>query len=412
MNNLVNKKVLSLVGTFALILAWIVFAPSCANEEDVIQSPNGQVDPDDPIDPDDGLEDSDIEADKLSEYLVLKDAVKTDGSLPQAVDRGLKIDVQDTIYLIKGYPLGNRISFKHNPSQSMQGFNIHVANASYFFNVPKESNTDYITPKEGDSTSVLVLDLDIPEDEDVNYPFSVAITIQPHDGSGNPVDQFNRVVTIEDPNEPSGSCNSIMQPFQGLETPPRWRWDFTIWEQNETIVKVWAPNRKQTINSQGVGCCNESGDSYYVNEHPSCGPNSTGPGFTKVTLTREEINDYVQRIEEFMWIFDNGVFDYQGIEDKKNWDLFNTNFCTKALAYNFSFKNYGSPNDILVGTHDFTPGASKINLNLTNWQGPYRIPQSADIVYTCHTLLLITEIEGFDVFTSRYEDYSTAEFFD
>ena len=395
----------------------VVMAIACDKDPEIPEEDlQQQEDPDtqddsDSDQPKDSVPDStgELDSDTLSEYLVLKDALKMSGDLPTATDGGIKVDVSDTIYLVKGYALGNRIRFKHDPSQQIKGFNIYVGSASYFFDVPKEQNEDYIPPQEGDSTSVLVLDLDIPEDEEVDYPFSTEIVIQPHDGSGNPLDEFDRIVTIEDPDDSSSSgCNSIMQPYEGLDTPPRWRWDFTFWEQNGTIIKAWAPNRKQTINSQGVGCCTDNGNSYYVNEHPSCGANITGPGFTKVTLTREEIDDYVQRIEEYMWIYDNGVFDYQGIEDKKNWYSFDTNFCTKELAYIYSYEVYGAPNDTPVGTHDFTPGATSLNLDLPNWQGPYRMPRRTDIVYTCHVLLLTWEVEGFDIFTSRYEDYTTA----
>lgn len=349
---------------------------------------------------------SDLNPDKISEHLVLRDAIKMTGDLPVASDGGLKIDVPEMIYLIKGYPVGNRIRFQHNPMLEVKGFNIYVGSASYFFDVPAET-IDGV--KENDSVTTVVFDLDFPEDMEVDYPFTTEITIQPHDGSGNPLDEFDRTVTIEDPEDSSGGpCNSIMQPYEGLDTPPRWRWDFTMWEQNGTIINAWAPNRKQRINSQGAGCCSDSGRSYYVGEHPSCGANVTGPGFTKITLTADEINDYVQRIEEYVWFFDNGVFDAQGIEDKKNWYSFDTDFCTKELSYLYSYEVYGSLNDTPVGTHDFTPGATRINLDLQNWQGPYRMPRSADIVYTCHTLLLIWESEGIDKFTSRYEDYTTA----
>lgn len=372
------------------------------------QSPNGQT-PQDSVPPQDSTDTqgNTLDADKLSEYLVLKDAVKINGNPPTTTDGQLQVDVKDTIYVIKGYPLGDRLQIKHQAGQNVTGFYVYVGSASYYFDVPEEEN-DYIPPQESDTTSVLVLDLDIPEDEGVDYPFTTEIVILPHDESGMPLDEFDRWVTVEDPDNASGNgCNSIMQPYEGLETAPRWRWDLTFWEQNGNIIRGWAPNRKETINSQGVGCCNEdTGRSYYVGETPGCAPNATSPGLTRVTLTSEEINDYVVRIEEYMWIYDTGVFNYEGIEDKKNWYSFDTNFCTKELSYLFSYEKFGAPNDTPVGTHDFTPGASRINLNLRNWQGPYRLPSSADIVYTCHSLLLIRESEGIDLFTSRYEDYT------
>ncbi|MEX0288463.1 MAG: hypothetical protein AB3N14_05085 [Flavobacteriaceae bacterium] len=397
----------------------VVMISACEKDIEMPKEERQQQDPDgedpDQEEPKDSVPDTDneIDSDVLAEYLVLKDASKITGNLPSATDGGLKIDVADTIYLIKGYPLGNRIRFKHDASQTVQGFNIYVGSASYYFDVPKEPNEDYTPPQESDTTSVLVLDLDIPVDEGVDYPFSTEIIIQPNDGAGNPLDEFERVITVEDPEDPNGVCNSIMQPFEGIDTPPRWRWDQTFWEQNGVIIKAWAPNRKQRINTYGWGCCNNATQrSLTINDSPVCSAlitDSTATASGNLVEVQLDVDDWVVRLEEYMWFFDNGVFDLQGIEDKRQYFPSLTNFCTAEVGYDLSTQVYGAPTDTPVGTHDFSPGASHINLDLRNWQGPYRLPRSVNIVYTCHVLLLIDEdIEGYDTFIYRYEDYTTA----
>ncbi len=342
--------------------------------------------------------------DALSAYLVLKDAVEVTGEPPTATDGQLKIDVKDTLYLIKGYPYGDRIRVKHDPAQHIAGFNIYVGGSSYYFDVPAESVDG---GKENDTIVSLILDLDLPEDEMIDFPFSTEITIQPHDGSGNPLDEFPVTLTVEEPVDDrtgNGSiCNSITQTFEGLETPPRWKWDFSHLEFNGEIL-IWAPDRKQKINPLGWGCCVNGNISGTAADSPFCREGTTQPGYVWVEL---EVDDYVIRNAEFMWVFDNDVFNVKGQEDKKQYFPSLTDFCTGEIGYEYSLEVYGAPNDTPVGTHDFTPGATRINLDLPNWQGSYRMPRSATLVYTCHSVLFLWDFEGLDFFYSRFEEYPT-----
>ncbi len=357
------------------------------NPKDSVADPSGQIDPD-----------------TLSEYLVLKDAIKITGELPAAVDGQVKVDVKDTIFLVKGYPYGNHLRFKHDPSQHVAGFKIRLGSASYYFEVPEDVlEGEAIPPKESDTTAVLVLDLDIPEE--VDYPFTTEITIQPQDESGAPIDEFDRWVTVEDPEDSSSGngCNDITQAFGAPPVVPRWRWDHTIREYNGAILNVLAPNRRQRINSQGAGCCRDDGTSVTTSDSPSCYEGTTAP---RLTWMEWEVDDYSVRYEEYLWVFDNGVLNAQGIWDKKQYDRSSTNFCTGEVGYTYSHEVYGARNDSPVGTHDFVPGATHLNINLQNWEGGFRMPSSADIVYTCHVLLLKWGVD--DLFISRYEDYTTA----
>ncbi|MGI9552650.1 MAG: hypothetical protein ACR2MT_15715, partial [Aurantibacter sp.] len=325
-----------------------------------------------------------------------------------AIDGQLKMDVKDTIYSVKGYPLGNRIWFLHDPSQDVSGFHVYVSGSTFYYHVPEDMEEGQSVPQEeNDTIAVLVLDLDLPNDHEVDYPFTTEVVIQPLDESGMPLDEFDRSITIEDPNDndPGSRCATITQPFQ-VPSAPRWRWDFTIRERNGVIENSWEPARRRKINRLGWGCCVNGDISATAAESIFCREGTTQPGYEWVEL---EVDDYIVRYEEYMWVFDNGVFNVQGIEDKKQYFPSLTNFCDREIGYEFYYQVYGAPNDTPVGTHDFTPGAKRLNLDLPNWEGPYRMPRSAEITYTCHTLFLIWEDgEGFDSFVSRYEDTTTA----
>ena len=329
---------------------------------------------------------SQLDADKISEHFVLKNAIKITGDLPTAINGQIQTDVKDTIFLVKGYPIGNRIRFKHDPAQKISGFYIKVGLASYFFDVPKDYIEDqYVPLEENDSIAVLVLDLDLST-ENVEYPFTTDFIIQPHDDSGMPIDVIVRPITVEDPNDANGVCNDIrrsVSPANHLV----WEWDFTIREYNGQILNTLAPGLAIRINSQGAGCCSGTGISYSVSDHPGCVPNVNTSDMQWVEL---ELDDFVVRTYEVLWFWDDGTYVVAGWEKKKTYDRAHTNFCTEIAAYTDEESGYGTlgVNSADTDIHDFNPGANHINLSRTYWEGGYRLPASADLIYTCHTLLL------------------------
>ena len=350
-----------------------------------------------------------LDADKISEHLVLKNATKITGDLPAAIDGQIQTDVKDTIFLVKGYPIGNRIRFKHDPSQKISGFYIKVGLASYYYDVPKDYVEDQYEPlEENDSITVLVLDLDL-NTENVEYPFTTDVIIQPHDESGTPIGDGEGPgpITIEDPNDNNGVCNDIRRSLSGGNNLV-WEWDFTIREYNGTILNTLARGLATRINSQGAGCCSTDGQNRSVTalEEQECFNGTTSPRYKWVQI--ENLDDFVVRTVEILWFWEDGTYQVWGNEIKKTYDPFNSNFCTLSVAYDFEENDYGmfeNSND-----HDFSPGANHINLDRTNWVGGYRLPASADLIYTCHTLLLSWGNE--DNWTSVYRklDHNPLDF--
>ena len=346
-----------------------------------------------------------LEPDKISEYLVLKDANKIDGTLPTAPDGGILMDVQDTIYTVKGYSLGYRIDFQKATSQLITGYYIYVSGSSFYYDVPEDYvDGQFVPNEEEDTSSVLVLDLDL-EDEEVDYPFTTEIVIQPHDDAGNPLDEFDRRITIEDPDDPDGGgCNTIAFPISNNHI--HWEWDFTIREYNGEILNVFAPGLATPINSQGAGCCDQQGRSQTTSSSPSC-----GPGTTSMTWVQLEVNDYSVRTYELWQIYENGTMLAFGNHVKKQYNRATTNFCDGTVGYTFDNEDLDGH-----GTHDFTPGSDRINLSWTNWNGGYR-PLSGSLIYTCHTM--IRSWGGDDKFSAVYRrvvynpypDHNPVEFY-
>jgi len=334
-------------------------------------------------------------SDELSSFLIFSDSTtKIDGQPPASPDGQLKINIKDTIYVVKGYPWGNRIHFLHDPSQDITGFYIYVEGASYYHDVPETVVEDqYIPTDDEDTTSVVVLDFDLSkqngrtyEDKNVVYPVTAEIKIQPHDKDGASLDEFTKWITIEDP-ESGENCNSIVE--------KTWEWNFTIRVNNGDVVNVWAPGLAIPINTKGGGCCNGDGKSLTTADI-GCEVDINEPNMTWIEVYP---NDFYVRPFEILHFYDGGKALAFQKEIIKNWDLFNTDFCGQALAYTFTVND----NFAREGEHDFIPGASHMKLNFPGWKGGWK-PTGGDIVYTCNTLIIIFGVEG-DAFLSVYKQW-------
>ena len=362
-----------------LLLTGLLWMAACESDIDPIDGDqsNNSSNPTDPVT---------YDPDEISEYLVLDNATKINGTLPTAPDGQLKIDARDTIFLVKGYRLGSRIRVLHDSTQDVSGFNIHLSGASFYYDVPEDIvEGQYVAQGEGDTTSVLELDIDLPED-DVEYPYTAEVIIQPHGPSGQLFDEFSRYITIEDP-ESGENCNSIVE--------KTWEWNFTLRVNNGDITSVWAPGLGIPINTTGGGCCGGEGKSYTVTD-PQCVADIQEPNMKWIKVYP---NDYYVRPFEILHFYDGGKALAFQKEVIKNWDLFNTDFCSKALAYTFTVND----NFAREGEHDFTPGASYMRLNFPDWKGGWR-PLGGDIVYTCNVLVIVSGSEG-DAFLAVYKQW-------
>lgn len=329
-----------------------------------------------------------LDPDELSTFLVLKDASQIYASMPNAPDGQIKLDIRDSIFSVKGFPLGNRIDVLHTSSQQISGFFVGIKGASSYFDLPEAKLEGQA---ETDSSSVLMLDLD-PSAKPFSYPLSVDIIIQPHDEGGNPLDEFERTLVVEDPGVPntSGGCNSIAQANSNNRI--HWEWDYMIREYNGEILNVFAPGLTSSINSQGAGCCNSNGQSSNTSNNPACVPNTSAQNLSWVELP---VNDYSVRPYELMEIYEDGSVCFYGYYVKKQYSRASTDFCERRVGYTYEEEAYGG-----CGSHDFQPGGNHINFDFPSWSGGYRL-RGGNLVYTCHTFLLIWGVD--DKFTKVFK---------
>lgn len=326
-----------------------------------------------------------LDPDELSTFLVLKDASQINGSMPLAPDGQIKLDVRDSVYSIKGYPIGNRIDVLHTASQEVSGYFVGIKGASSYFDVPEENQEGQAA---SDTSSVLMFDLD-PQNQPYAYPLIVDIIIQPHNDAGEALDEFERILVVEDPEAPQG-CNSIAE--ANANNRIHWEWDYMIREYNGEVLNVFAPGLTSAINSQGAGCCSNSGQSSNTSNNPACVPNTTAQNLTWVELP---VNDYSVRPYELMEIYEDGSVCFYGYYAKKQYNRASTDFCERRVGYTYEEEQYGG-----CGTHDFQAGDQNINFDFPNWVGGYRI-RGGELIYTCHSFLLIWGVD--DKFTKVFK---------
>ncbi len=381
-----------------LLLTILLSFYACQNDPDIEPDKNEQKEENEEPEEENEEEDennnsgSTFTSDELSSFLVFSEnPTQISGNLSSAPDGQMKIDVEDTIYVVKGYPLGNRISFLKDPSQDITGFYISVAGASHYFDVPKTIEEDqFVAEGEDDTVSVILLGFDpsaqngrLAETKETTYPVTTEIKIQPHDKNGTAIDEFTKFITVEDP-ESGANCNSILE--------KTWEWNFTFRINNGEIVNIWAPGLGIPINTKGGGCCNGDGKSFTVTD-PGCVANINEPNMKWIEVYPNDF--YVRPFEILHFYSGDKVLAFQK-EIIKNWDLFNTDFCSQNLTYTSKVND----NFARQGEHDFTPGASRIKLSFPDWKGGWR-PTGGDIVYTCNTLVIIAGNEG-DTFLYVY----------
>lgn len=302
-------------------------------------------DPESPISPTNpDPEHIDLDPDLASDFLLFHGETELEGTLPEAIDGEIFIEVEDTIYSVKGYPFGNRIRFLKEASQEVAGYYVGIPGANVYYDVPEEEvEGQYIPEGEQDTTSVLFLELD-PDESIDEYPFTVPIWILPYDGSGMPIKRFIRWITVEDPED--GTCTSIARPNNDYSL--HWEWEFSLREYNGEVLNVFAPDIATRINSVGGGCCTTDGRSFTVASSPYC---EVGVNNNNFTYFEYPSDDYSLRGYEVWQIWENGeVYVWRNFV-LKNYIPQGSDFCTGELEYAL---DYSFPNG--EGTHDYVAG--------------------------------------------------------
>lgn len=378
-----NKDKKFIVPIFLGILT-LCFVLACS--KDVVPDPEKEPDPqqqEDPKeDPNSGEPVTTSDPDVLSEYLVMTGANKINGPLSQAADGQLQINLRDTTYAVKGYPIAApRLLIKKPLGLEIASFNIQVGGASFYYNFAAEKLADDI-PMAADSLSVLVFDVQPPDD--IALPLTLDIKIQPLDPSGQPLDEFERAVTVEEPN--SSHCSPLApNPCSG-EHPincggyPNWDWISTLFHFNQAYIypDVWTLSEPW----KAIGCCIGDGESVFEHEDHRCRPDGNNLEYKELAV----LGTGSKRNPLRLGLYDDGEFYLTSGIGTRNIDSENMDFCSNLVPYTVYFERGN-----LGGRHDYQDGAGFINMTFDPAfdTGGYRPFWAGKVLfYTCNTMVI------------------------
>ena len=327
-----------------------------------------------------------ITGDTPSEFLVLKGANKVSGEVSAAPNLLLKLNSKDTIYVLKGAEVGTPLVIKHDGMHLVSGIYISVDNSSFYYDVP--------VPDEAvqDSSSSIFINTNIPENINGNFPLSIPITIQPHDPSGQPLDEFIRVLTVEDP-DANDKC-SITTPFttDTTDLSGGFVWLFTsgIDQIKDTTFYEEVPGMKKVSRYQTGGCCNDDGKSTTVANDPYC----TAKFFNGEPNPRWrsiDVEHYFTWVYDIVWFYDNGTFAQDNLSMQTSYRPSKSDFCKGEPGYDFDKGFFHK-----TGKHDFAPGTKFLKLIYDQTDPPVygKIIQGGNLTYSCNAMQLRYQVEG------------------
>lgn len=323
--------------------------------------------------------------DQLSEFLVFNDADKITGSLSDAPDLQLRINVKDTLYITRGFPVGAKIVVRHDGLHDVSGFYIAVDNSSFYYDVP------VVEAQAQDSVDVIYINIDVAEE--IEYPLTIPVKIQPYGPDGAPLDEFDKEVTIEDPATNNGCGLTIPFTTDTTELPDGgWRWLFTVGiNQSDEIFHEEEPGLKQVSSYQTGGCCNDDGSSSTVAGDPYCFEKYSDTGEPNPRWRSIQVEHYFVWEYDILWFFDNGTFVQDNLSMQTNYRPSKSDFCAGEAGYDFD-KNFFHKS----GTHDFVPGADYLTITYDVADPPVygKTIRSGNLQYSCHGMLLSFEVEG------------------
>lgn len=262
-------KMLTEISRYCLpILICVIHLLSCSSEDPVVapeqKLPSGNLTVE--------------EIDSLSDHMRFVGSTIEQGNSPSAPGgSGLKISIQDTLHLIPGIPVA--VKFLHDDISNVAGayVQLHSYSAStntvvygtYHFDVPELSETE-----ENDTISVVMIGFD---PEEFELPLPLNITITPYDEDGQPLDQTETPVVVEDPAN-ADVC--------GLVKPGTyWEWEHSYvlnldyihtWininpaypalpDSTSVYAYYYAPEKLWGGNQMVKGCCYNGISSYSAN---------------------------------------------------------------------------------------------------------------------------------------------------
>jgi hypothetical protein len=349
-------------------LLWVVACESDIDPMDDDQSNNPNNNPGNPVTND---------PDEIAEYLMLADASKITGNLPAAPDGQLKINVKDTIYMAKGFPIGERLVVKHDGSYDITGVYVGIENSSFYYDVP------VVEAEAQDSSDVIYLNLG--DTEGFNWDFPFTLILLPH-ADGLPWDKFIRVVKIEDPEEDAG--NSITVPKNFSLDLVHWEWIYTVMvdpsDPEGNVLHFEGKGVKKISAYQTGGCCNDDGTSTTVANDPYCfskySDGTPNPNWRSI-----DVSHYFMWAYDVLYLYNDGTFRQANTSIQTNYRPSLSDFCNNEAAYDFDISTF-----VKFGTHDFTPGANQIKFTYDVTDPPVfgKNIYGGELLYSSHNMLI------------------------
>jgi hypothetical protein len=358
------RRYISLPGT--VLLGGLLWMVACEKE---VQPDSNPTTPGNPVT---------IDPDKIMEYLAFTDAGKITGNLPAAPDGQLKITVKDTIFLPRGFPVGERLAVIHNGIYDISGFYIAVENSSFYYDIP------VVASEAQDSSDAFYLDLEETGSFDwKEFP----LIILPYGPGGSPLDKFIRTVKIETPGE---DTDGFTVPANYSLDLVHWEWIYTVNVNPDDPV---SPGEVLHFEGKGVkkfseyqtgGCCNDNGTSSTVANDPYCFSKFSN-GTPNPRWRSIDVAHYFMWAYDILYLYDNGTFRQANTSVQTNYRPSKSDFCKKEAAYDFDVGTF-----IKSGTHDFTPGASRIKFTYTPSNPPIfgKNIYGGNLWYTSHSMLI------------------------
>ena len=364
------------VNTYLLvaIVGCFIALSTCTEDEGSDPDPKGNLNGN-PNDSTNTNNDNDpntaIDANAISDNLILKDFTAINGSIPASSNLAdLKLD-KDAIFLVEGIKNRIRILYPPNFATGSSSVYIQVAGADQYFDVPLEEE------ESSDTVGVFYLEFD---PDDWEPPFSFNIKIAPHDDSGTPIDESEKEVVVEKKGDFSCSPSS---------PEPHWDWIWTTIDGNINS----APGHGRVTEGAVNGCCLEG---YTVD----CIANGL-PESEWISL------DYVStyRIEYEVLHF---TTDLQGglMEITQNIDPSESDFCNGEPGYVYSFRDH-----LFWGDYTYNPSNGQvqlsnlesrsqeiyldaIDLTVTEYDKYFISPDFLYEIISCHFLMETSSVEG------------------
>lgn len=365
---------------FFLFLCGMMMLASCEREPDA-----------DPVDPksNPGSPISDqLEPDEAAEFLVLKNATKITGKMPTTPEGSLKINIKDTIFMPKGFPVGERLVIRHDGLYDIRGVYVGVENSSFYYDVPvveaeAQDSTDTIYIKLGDTDGF----------EWDGFP----LILLPHGPGGLPWDRFIRQVKIETPGE---DAEGITVPTDFSLDLVHWEWHYTVKvdpaDPEGNVLHFEGKGVKKISDYQTGGCCNDEGESTTVANDPYCF-SKFSDGTPNPIWRPIDVSHFFMWAYDVLYLYDDGTFRQTNTSVQTNYRPSLSDFCNNDAAYDFDLNTF-----VKFGIHDFMLGATHIQFtyNVTNPPVFGKNIHGGELKYSSHSMLI-----SFDDIGGRWYSY-------